>query len=49
MKIGFLVSQPTQFEGPFFQYAARKPEHEIHVIYTDQIDRRLKLRSRTGN
>jgi glycosyltransferase involved in cell wall biosynthesis len=37
MKIGFLVSQPTQFEGPFFQFAAQKPEHEIRVIYTDQV------------
>lgn len=35
MKIGFLVSHPTQFEGPFFQYVTRKAEHELHVIYTD--------------
>jgi glycosyltransferase involved in cell wall biosynthesis len=35
MKIGFLVSHPTQFEGPFFQYASRQNDHELHVIYTD--------------
>lgn len=35
MKIGFLVSHPTQFEGPFFQYAAKRPEHELHVIYSN--------------
>lgn len=35
MKIGFLVNHPTQFEGPFFQYATRKADHELHVIYSD--------------
>jgi len=35
VKIGFLVGRPTQFEGPFFQYAARDHDHLIRVIYSD--------------
>ena len=35
MKIGFLVAHPTQFEGPFFQFAARDHKHLIRVIYSD--------------
>ena len=35
MKIGFLVGHPTQFEGPFFQYAARDPNHDVRVIYSE--------------
>ena len=35
MKIGLIVAHPTQFEGPFFQYAARDAAHKIHVVYTD--------------
>ncbi len=35
MKIGFLVGHPTQFEGPFFRYAARDNDHSIRVIYSE--------------
>jgi glycosyltransferase involved in cell wall biosynthesis len=35
VKIGFLVGHPTQFEGPFFQYAARDNNHDIRVIYSE--------------
>ncbi|MGA9995593.1 MAG: glycosyltransferase [Pyrinomonadaceae bacterium] len=35
MKIGFIIAHPTQFEGPFFQYAAKDKEHQIRVIYTN--------------
>ena len=34
MKIAFLVERPTQFEAPFYRYAARDPEHELRVLYT---------------
>ncbi|MCU1265060.1 MAG: glycosyltransferase [Acidobacteria bacterium] len=35
MKIGVVVAHPTQFEGPFFRYAARDAAHDIRIIYTD--------------
>src|SRR5205085_109201 len=35
MKIGLLIGHPTQFEGPFFRYAAQDEANEIHVVYTN--------------
>jgi glycosyltransferase involved in cell wall biosynthesis len=35
VKIGFIVGHPTQFEGPFFQYAAQDSNHTVHVIYSE--------------
>lgn len=35
MKIGVLIGYPTQFEGPFFQFAARDRKHDLRVIYSD--------------
>jgi glycosyltransferase involved in cell wall biosynthesis len=34
LKIAFLVERPTQFEAPFFRYAARDPQHELRVLFT---------------
>jgi glycosyltransferase involved in cell wall biosynthesis len=34
MKITFLVERPTQFDAPFFRFAARDPEHEFRVLFT---------------
>lgn len=34
LKIAFLVERPTQFEAPFYRFAARDPEHELRVLYT---------------
>ncbi|HSG39637.1 MAG TPA: glycosyltransferase [Thermoanaerobaculia bacterium] len=34
MKIAFLVERPTQFEAPFYRFAARDPAHELRVLYT---------------
>lgn len=34
MKIAFLVERPTQFEAPFYRFAARDPEHELRVLFT---------------
>jgi glycosyltransferase involved in cell wall biosynthesis len=37
MRIAFLVERPTQFEAPFFRYAAgeaRDPGHELRVLFT---------------
>jgi glycosyltransferase involved in cell wall biosynthesis len=34
VKIAFLVERPTQFEAPFYRFAARDPEHELRVLYT---------------
>lgn len=34
MKIVFFVERPTQFEVPFYRFAARDPEHRLRVIYT---------------
>jgi glycosyltransferase involved in cell wall biosynthesis len=34
VKIAFLVERPTQFEAPFYRFAARDPEHEFRVLFT---------------
>ena len=34
MNIAFLVERPTQFDAPFFRFAARDPEHEFRVFFT---------------
>ena len=34
MKIAFLVERPTQFEAPFYRFAARDAEHELRVLFT---------------
>jgi glycosyltransferase involved in cell wall biosynthesis len=34
LRIAFLVERPTQFEAPFFRYAARDREHELRVLFT---------------
>ncbi|HKV06525.1 MAG TPA: glycosyltransferase family 4 protein [Thermoanaerobaculia bacterium] len=34
MRIAFLVERPTQFEAPFYRFAARDPENELRVLYT---------------
>ncbi|HET9210258.1 MAG TPA: glycosyltransferase family 4 protein [Thermoanaerobaculia bacterium] len=34
MKITFLVERPTQFEAPFYRFAALDPEHEFRVLFT---------------
>jgi glycosyltransferase involved in cell wall biosynthesis len=34
LRIVFLVERPTQFEAPFFRYAARDPRHELRVLFT---------------
>jgi glycosyltransferase involved in cell wall biosynthesis len=33
MKIGILVSHPTQFEGPFYRYASLDHIHSLRVIF----------------
>jgi glycosyltransferase involved in cell wall biosynthesis len=35
MKIVYVVVRPTQFDAPFFRFAARDPQHELRVIFTD--------------
>jgi glycosyltransferase involved in cell wall biosynthesis len=34
LKIAFLVERPTQFEAPFYRFAARDAEHEFRVLFT---------------
>jgi len=34
MRIVFLVERPTQFEAPFYRFAARDARHELRVFYT---------------
>ncbi|HXO22259.1 MAG TPA: glycosyltransferase [Thermoanaerobaculia bacterium] len=34
MRISFLVERPTQFEAPFFRYAAGDPGHELRALFT---------------
>jgi glycosyltransferase involved in cell wall biosynthesis len=34
LKIVYLVERPTQFEAPFFRYAARDPRHQLRVLFT---------------
>ncbi len=36
MKIGMLVSHPTQFDAPFFRYASEDRAHSFRVIYWDE-------------
>jgi len=35
MRIVYVVARPTQFEAPFFRFAARDPRHQLRVILTD--------------
>lgn len=35
MKIGFLVERPTQFEAPFYRFAARDSAHRFEVFFTE--------------
>lgn len=34
MNLTFLVERPTQFEAPFYRFAARDSRHELRVLYT---------------
>jgi len=34
VKIRFLVERPTQFEAPFYRFAARDPRHDLKVLFT---------------
>jgi glycosyltransferase involved in cell wall biosynthesis len=34
MNLTFLVERPTQFEAPFYRFAARDSEHELRVLFT---------------
>ncbi|HSS50866.1 MAG TPA: glycosyltransferase [Thermoanaerobaculia bacterium] len=34
MRIAFLVERPTQFEAPFYRFAAQDPAHELRVLFT---------------
>jgi len=34
MKLAFLVERPTQFEAPFFRFAAADPDHQLRVLFT---------------
>jgi glycosyltransferase involved in cell wall biosynthesis len=34
LKIAFLVERPTQFEAPFYRFAAHDAEHELRVLFT---------------
>jgi glycosyltransferase involved in cell wall biosynthesis len=34
LNIAFLVERPTQFEAPFYRFAARDPRHELRVLFT---------------
>lgn len=34
MRIAFLVERPTQFEAPFYRFAARDPGHELRILFT---------------
>ena len=34
MRIAFLVERSTQFEAPFYRFAARDPAHELRVLFT---------------
>jgi glycosyltransferase involved in cell wall biosynthesis len=36
MNILVIVSHPFQFDGPFYQYAAKDEQNELKVIFTDQ-------------
>jgi glycosyltransferase involved in cell wall biosynthesis len=34
VRIAFLVDRPTQFEAPFYRFAARDSEHELRVLFS---------------
>jgi glycosyltransferase involved in cell wall biosynthesis len=34
MRIAFLVERPTQFEAPFYRFAAQDPAHELRILFT---------------
>lgn len=34
MRIVFLVERPTQFEAPFYRFAAADPAHQLRVLFT---------------
>jgi glycosyltransferase involved in cell wall biosynthesis len=34
VKIAFLVERPTQFEAPFYRFAARDAQNELRVLFT---------------
>lgn len=34
MRIAFVVERPTQFEAPFYRFAAGDPEHRLKVFFT---------------
>jgi glycosyltransferase involved in cell wall biosynthesis len=34
VRIAFLVERPTQFEAPFYRFAAQDPAHELRVLFT---------------
>jgi len=35
LRLAFVVERPTQFEVPFYRFAAADPVHRLRVIYTD--------------
>jgi glycosyltransferase involved in cell wall biosynthesis len=39
MRIGILLSHPTQFEGPFFRFAASTGEAQLKVLYLSTDDK----------
>jgi glycosyltransferase involved in cell wall biosynthesis len=40
VRIGFVLSRPTQFDAPFFRRASRDDAHEVVVMYADPASRR---------
>lgn len=36
MRVAFVVERPTQFDAPFFRFAARDPAHVLRVFFTRQ-------------
>jgi glycosyltransferase involved in cell wall biosynthesis len=34
VRLVFFVERPTQFEVPFYRFAARDPDHHLRVVYT---------------
>ena len=34
MNLAFVIERPTQFEAPFFRFAARDPAHHLTVVFT---------------
>jgi len=35
LKLAIVVERPTQFDAPFFRYAAQRPGHALQVLFTD--------------